>query len=329
MAACPACDGTDFSVLVPSEKLELECRIRERFVQQRLTKSASPDELKDLTDFFHRGNADILLCANCRLLLRRGLDRPQARTYSEDEYDPRVMEHQYPCYLRAFRAKANPYRELLPREARILEVGSHYGAFLAIAEEWGWRAEGVDIGKDTTRFARSKGFTVHNCELSDCGFPEAGLDGIFVWNCFEQITDPKPLLKECRRLLGREGLLVLRTPNGLFYTLCQTVLNAGALDPKARVFLEEAMGYNNLLGFPYLYGYHQGALDRLTRPAGFHLEGMLNSELLTLPLPENPAWVEREERVISKELMLRARSVLQNTAGVLTGPWIELWFRKT
>jgi hypothetical protein len=54
---------------------------------------------------------------------------------------------------------------------------------------------------------------------------------------------------------------------------------------------------------------------------------MLNSELITLPLPENPDWVEAEERAISNEVRMLARSVLSNREGVLTGPWIEMWFR--
>jgi SAM-dependent methyltransferase len=333
MPACPVCAATNPSVLVSSERLHLECQLRERFVRERLTKPASPDELKDLTDFFHQENAEILRCANCSLLLRHELEPPPAEAYSEDEYDPRVMEHQYPSYLEAFRAKEKPYRGLLPEGARILEVGSHYGAFLQTAQEWGWRAEGVDVGKDTTRFARSKGFTVHDCELTDCNFPAAFFEGVFIWNCFEQIPDSKPLLAECRRLLKPGGVLVLRTPNGLFYDICQTALNTkpgrDAPDSEAAAFLNEAMGYNNLLGFPYLYGHNRGTLNRLVEPLGFRSDGVLNSELLTLPLPESPEWVERQERTISRELRLVARSVLQSGAGVLTGPWIEVWFRKT
>jgi hypothetical protein len=54
---------------------------------------------------------------------------------------------------------------------------------------------------------------------------------------------------------------------------------------------------------------------------------MLNSELLTLPLPENPDWVDVEERAINNETRMLARSVLANGQGLLTGPWIEVWFR--
>ncbi|HEX6546885.1 MAG TPA: hypothetical protein VF023_11295, partial [Bryobacteraceae bacterium] len=56
-------------------------------------------------------------------------------------------------------------------------------------------------------------------------------------------------------------------------------------------------------------------------------ESALNSELLTFPLPENPEWVEKEERAINKGVRLLANSVLADGSGDLIGPWIEVWFR--
>ena len=327
MPTCPVCAGTEFSTLVPASKVDQECRLRERFIRGRLTRPVSADELKDLTDFFHGEQADILACTNCSLLLRSEHEPPPSESYSEDDYDAGVIENLYPRYLEAFRSKENPYRSLLSPNAHIIEIGSHYGAFLQTAQEWGWRAEGVDVGKDTSRFAQSKGFTVHACELTECHFAAASFDAVFIWNCFEQIEDPKALLKECRHILKPNGLLTLRTPNGLFYSICQKLLSDGALERQATEFLIEAMGYNNLLGFPYLYGHSAATLDRLVEPFGFQLEGTLNSELITLPLPENPDWVEQEERRINTKMRMLSRSVLADHAGVLTGPWIEVWFR--
>jgi 2-polyprenyl-3-methyl-5-hydroxy-6-metoxy-1,4-benzoquinol methylase len=327
MPICPVCFGSLFSTVVPSRKIDEECRRRDGFVKERLARPASGNELKDLTEFFHQGKADILACAECKLLVRDEHEPPPAETYSEDEYDPSVMEHLYPRYLDAFRRKEKPYRALVPEGAQILEIGSHYGAFLQTAKEWGWRAEGVDVGKDTSQFARSKGFTVHGKEVTECRFAEHSFDAVFIWNCFEQIPDPRPTLAECRRILKPEGLLTIRTPNGLFYAICQELLAEQDLRSGAAEFLTEAMGYNNLLGFPYLYGYSAATLERLLEQFGFQSAGMLNSELITLPLPESPDWVEQHERAISNEIRMLTRSVLADREGVLTGPWIEVWFR--
>ena len=327
MAECPVCGAAAFSVLVEADKLAEECRVRERFIQQHLTRPASHSELKDLTEFFHQENADLLVCSTCALLVRDKHELPPAQSYAQDEYDPTVMERLYPQYLASFRRKEVPYRSLLPPAARVLEIGSHYGAFLQTAREWGWCAEGIDIGQDTSRFAQSRGFIVHRCELQDCNYPNSVFDGVFIWNCFEQIDDPKLLLSECRRILKPDGLLTVRTPNGLFYTICKKLLVDPNLPSDTAAFLLEAMGYNNLLGFPYLYGHHRATLERLIAPFGFRPQGMLNSELLTLPLPDHPEWVEREERAVNAEMRILARSVLADDQGALTAPWIEVWFR--
>src|SRR5579875_765998 len=247
MDQCLVCGAHAFSSLVTSDKLAQECRLREHFIEQRLDRPTSRSELKDLTEFFHQEDADILSCETCGLLARNPHESSPAETYSEEEYNPTVMERLYPQYLNAFRRKEKPYRALLDRGAHVLEIGSHCGAFLQTAQDWNWRAEGVDIGKDTARFARAKGFIIHNSELPACHFPENRFDAVFIWNCFEQIPDPKPLLAECRRILRADGLLIVRTPNGLFYTLCHRLLDNASLEMGAAEFLIEAMAYNNLL----------------------------------------------------------------------------------
>jgi 2-polyprenyl-3-methyl-5-hydroxy-6-metoxy-1,4-benzoquinol methylase len=328
MSICPICSGTSFAPIASRERLEQECRVRATFVNQRLSHPVTPNEAKDLTDFFHAEKAEIEECKTCSLLIRTEYERPPAEDYSKDDYDPEVIEREYPEYVAAFRRKEGTYRELLPSGARVLEVGSHYGAFLQVAAEWGWRAEGVDVGKDTSSFACSKGFLVQKVELQDAGFPEETFDAVFIWNCFEQIEQPKPLLQACRRVLKPGGLLTLRTPNGLFYSICQSLLSDGTLNTETEQFLVDAMGYNNLLGFPYLYGHNRATLQRLVEPYGFRIDGFLNSELLTLPVPDKSRAVQEEERAINKEMRMLANSIISDKAGVLAGPWIEVWFRR-
>lgn len=328
MVACPVCLGASFSVLMSAANLMREAQIRERFIAQRVTKPLSRGERKDLTDFFHNERADLLECASCGLLLRSECEEPPAGSYSEDAYDAGAIDPIYPKYVRAFAAKEQPYRALLPAGAQVVELGSHYGAFLEVAANWGWSAIGVDIGEDSSRYARSHGFDVRSCELAECGFENGSLDGLFIWNCFDQIEGPRPVIEEARRLLKAGGLLTVRTPNGLFYRRCEALLRDSTLPAAARQFLIEAMAYNNLLAFPYHYGYNAAALVRLIEPFGFRCEGTLNSELLTLPLPEDPDWVREEERTIQEGIDLLAHSVLRDREGELAGPWIELWFRR-
>jgi SAM-dependent methyltransferase len=327
MPRCPVCLGSSFSVLRSDAELAREVQMRSQFVAERSPHPLSPGERKDLTDFFHNERAELLTCTQCTLLMRSGCEHPPAKNYAADPYDPSAIEQVYPQYVRAFAAKERPYRSLLPKGATVVELGSHYGAFLEVAEQWGWKAIGVDVGRASTSFARSHGRTVRFGELSDCHFETASVDGLFLWNCLDQIETPAPVLAEARRLLKPNGLLVVRTPNGLFYWLCQKMLREASLAPERAHWLWEAMAYNNLLGFPYRYGYSRATLQRLIEPFQLRVEGMLNSELLTLPLPEEPGWVVAEERQIQHGVQLLAHSVLRHEGGELIGPWIEMWFR--
>ena len=178
------------------------------------------EERKDLTDFAHGRPASILECGQCALLVRAEEQNDAIGRYVDDQYDAGVMEHLFPRYVEAFRGKEKPYRSLLDDGADVLEIGSHLGAFLKVAGEWGWKPVGIDVGQDTANFARSKDLVTYRGTLQDCSFPSAHFDAIFVWNCFEQIDEPHVLLTEIRRVLKPGGLLLLRTPNALFYRIC-------------------------------------------------------------------------------------------------------------
>jgi 2-polyprenyl-3-methyl-5-hydroxy-6-metoxy-1,4-benzoquinol methylase len=327
MPVCPVCRAQSFSVLASAQQLRDECQQRERFVQQRLTREPRPGELKDLTDFFHTEDADLLSCAGCGLLVRAEHERPPAREYAEEEYDANALARQFPRFVRAFRERDQPFRSLLPEGARVLEIGSHIGAFLQVAGEWGWHAEGVDPGKDSGDFARSRGFTVHAGTIEECEFAGEQCDGVFIWNCFDQIENPEPTLRACRRLLRKDGLLAVRTPDGQFYSLCEGLLRNAEVTSDSKEFVLRTMGYNNLLGFPYFYGYSRGTLQRLIEQYGFWFAGAQPSELLAFPLPEEPGWVQREESRVSAELRLLENSVLVDNSGLSIGPWTEAWFR--
>ena len=324
---CPSCGGRDFARLVPAARVRREVAYRQRFVLQRFNHEPTRSELKDLTDFARADVVDILACSVCGVFVR---DEPVAaseRTYAEDCYNESLIDGLFPRYAEAFRNKAEPYRALLDRGAKVLEIGSHYGAFLQVASEWGWKPVGVDIGKDTSAYTRSKGYLVFNKDVADCAFPDSFFDGIFVWNCFEQIPEPRPLLVEIHRIVKPGGLLVVRTPNAMFYRDCEHLLrNSGLFDTHdaSREFMLKAMAYNNLLAFPYLYGYNSRNLDRLVSSERFRLQRILNSELLTLPLPDIPAWVVEEQREVSTRLTRMNHAL---GVGLPSGPWMELYYR--
>ncbi|HET8546483.1 MAG TPA: methyltransferase domain-containing protein [Bryobacteraceae bacterium] len=313
MHSCPACGSHTFHRAVALRTVRQEIRQRRNFVYSRLRRRASQAELKDLLDFMHGFPAPLVECAGCGLLTRAEADLRGASSYEEDTNDPDILTQVYPRYVQAFRNKEAAYRERLRPHADVLEIGSHIGAFLQTAEEWNWVPLGLDVGRDTTEFIRRRGLHVWRETLENARLAHSSFDAVFVWNCFEQITDPGPVLAAVRRVLKEHGLLIVRVPNAFPYR----VLRADLL----------TLAWNNLLGFPYLYGYTIENLNRLVARFGFeHVRGF-NSELVTMPFADVPNRLRAEQKAISR----RAAEWSTRTsaeASTLTGPWIEVIYRR-
>jgi len=247
--------------------------LRASFVHNRLGHRPEQLEAMDLTRFMHGGPARLLGCERCGALMR---DERETAQYESDLYDSALMKHLYPRYLRAFEEKRPQYQPLLGNRAEILEVGSHLGAFLEASENWGWRPTGLDIGESTSRFARQQGGSVKRVALEDYS-PGSRPDAIFIWNCFEQLDDPSAALTSSRQLLGRHGLLVIRVPNANFYLRQRSQLGGSSRTLKM-------LGYNNLLGFPYLHGYNRRRLSVCYGPTDLSRLALIAAAYLRLPI---------------------------------------------
>jgi SAM-dependent methyltransferase len=306
-----------------TQAIRSEIQLRRSFVLERLGRRAARSELKDLVDFMHGFPAPLARCSECGVLVRGEQRVPEAHAYEDDPNDLDLMAHVFPLYIEAFRRKADVYRPLLNPHADVLEIGSHLGAFLQVAEEWSWNAAALDVGNDTVQFARGRGFRVDRNVIEEASFSSGRFEAVFVWNCFEQIPDPGEMLRTIHHVLKRHGLLVIRVPNSLFYSVISRVLH----EREHESFVVDALAYNNLLGFPYLYGYTAEALNRLASNHGFEPVSGANSELVTMPFADMSRRIVREQVVISQAVSAWSAAAAA-ASGRLAGPWIEMVFRK-
>ena len=171
LSSCPACGGGSYQTVIPAALIQQETRERNEFVFSRLRRKASRAELKDLTDFMHGDAAPLFRCTGCGLLVRGEAEVRATASYEEDPNDPDLMRQVYPRYVEFFRNKREALADRLPPHASVVELGSHLGGFLQAAEEWNWRPVGLDIGKDTSEFARRLGLTVRRETIEDTSIP--------------------------------------------------------------------------------------------------------------------------------------------------------------
>jgi SAM-dependent methyltransferase len=305
--------------------IRAEIQLRNSFVFERIGRRAARSELKDLVDFMHGFPAPLARCSSCGTLVRGEQRVREAHSYQGDPNDLDLMAHVYPLYLEAFRRKSNVYRPLLKPHADVLEIGSHLGAFLQAAAEWSWNTAALDVGNDTVEFARSRGFRLERNVIEEASFPRGTFDAVFVWNCFEQIPEPGEMLTAIHFVLKRHGLLVIRVPNSLFYGMLSRQLQRK--NQEAESFTVHALAYNNLLGFPYLYGYSAEALNRIVSYYGFKPVCGANSELVTMPFSDITPRITREQTAISQAVSEWSAAAAAKK-GQLAGPWIEMVFRK-
>lgn len=97
---------------------------------------------------------------------------------------------------------------------RLLDVGSALGTFLKIADSKGFAAEGVEISKYASGFAREKrGLTVFTGDLEQFPGKDGSFDAVTFWDSIEHVTHPLQNLHTTRRLLRPGGVLLLTTDN--------------------------------------------------------------------------------------------------------------------
>lgn len=297
---------------------------------RRLRPGAPPAHLADRIAFSQRPPLRVAQCDACGLVYRNPRERAfELRDiYTDDALEPEVYESLFENQRASYRIQATRLTRALGRPGRALEVGSYVGAFLAAAREQGWTCTGLDINAAATRFARERGLSVEIGALdadiaagSSTAVPEAEgpVDAVAIWNCFEQLADPRAVAREARRRLVPGGIFAVRVPNGGTYARLVRV-RQGVRGRMARAFLAQ----NNLLGFPYRHGFTVGSLTLLLERTGFEVVKVYGDSLVPIADEWTRAWAALEERIV-KDLTGAVASASPRAAG--WAPWLEVYAR--
>jgi SAM-dependent methyltransferase len=99
--------------------------------------------------------------------------------------------------------------------ARLLEIGSGYGLFLAAAREEGYHVTGVELSRTGVAHARSRlGVEVFCGQLENAPSANAlPFDVICFWDTLEHVPDPLVFLRHVRSRLAAEGIFALSIPD--------------------------------------------------------------------------------------------------------------------
>lgn len=322
LSPCPICASRSAREVADADDVTREVEGLWAFHMRRLRPDTPPARLADRVAFSQRPPIRLVQCDECGLVYRNPRERESElhELYADEAQDDAVLESLFENQHIAYREQA----ERLTREAGHagtgLEVGSYVGAFLTAAREQGWRFEGIDINERATAFARAHGCTVTLGDLQSVDGSRR-FDAVAIWNCFDQLPDPRRAALAARALLEPGGLLAVRVPNGAFYLAMRKQLHS-SLAPVARALL----AHNNLLSFPYRHGFTPGALTALLERTGFRVQRVVGDVLVPVADEWTRMWAVWEERAIKRVLRTLARA---GRSGMHTAPWIEVYARAT
>jgi SAM-dependent methyltransferase len=100
-------------------------------------------------------------------------------------------------------------REILPRgTGECLDIGCGTGRNLAIIEELGWTATGVDISEDQLRLARQRGSRVYRADAEDLPFDSDTFDLVLSAWTSTDVDEFNRMVSEAARVLRPTGLFV-------------------------------------------------------------------------------------------------------------------------
>lgn len=305
-------------MLAEPEDIRAEVEALWAYHERRLRTGTPTERLMDRVAFSERPPYRLVRCTECGLVYRNPTEREQElrAIYTSEAPARGVMRALHDTQVSAMRRQASVLRRVLGRSASGLEVGSYVGAFLAAARDYGLSFEGLDINPDVNAFVRSLGFVAYDGDLGSFE-PARSYDVVAIWNTFDQLADPRGAVGRARQLLAPNGVLAIRVPNGAFYAAQRRHL-AGRNGRRSRA-ARLRLAQNNLLSFPYRWGFTPRSLRRLVESGGFTVQ-RLRGDVLVPTADEWTRWWARLEEIAVKRLMAWSARRTPSQA-----PWFELY----
>ena len=311
LARCAVCAGTSVDEIADAAAMREDAELLWQFHMRRLSPRTPPERLVDRVAFSQDPPWRLVRCRACGLVYRNPAERREElrASYTDPAPSRDAIVALHDAQRTSYRAQARRLTRHLTRRGTGLEVGSYVGAFLAAARESGWTFEGLDVNPHMNEFARSLGFTVHEGDLERFR-PDRTFDVVAIWNTFDQLPDPRAAIRAAGRLLRPGGTLAIRVPNGESYVRWRARLGS-----RSRALAVWVLAYNNLLTFPYRFGFSPRSLTTLLGELGFDVDRVVGDVLVPTADEWTRRWAVVEERLLKRF----TRSSM---------PWFEIYAAK-
>ena len=174
--------------------------------------------LKDASFFSEREKIVFLKCDDCNLVFMNPLPNTKElidNFYSKESgYHSKLVKNlkEIKKYNKKF-TKVIDGLTCFGIKGNLLDVGCANGEFLSLAKKHGFAVYGVEVNAYTADIAMNNGLNVFNGTLEEAHFEDNYFSAIYLGDIIEHVTDPVGLLKECKRILKKGGVVAVSTPN--------------------------------------------------------------------------------------------------------------------
>ncbi len=193
---------------------------------------------------------------------------------------------------------------LLPENGKLLDVGCGDGAIAVLARQKGLDAYGIDISANNIARARLNGISAKTCDLNSekIPFPKNTFDAVYCGEVLEHTDSPEKVIREIRRILKRNALLVVTVPNiAAWYN--RILLLAGFVPHWVEAGSEKAYGTPFGVISGHTKAFTKNAISELISKNGFSIKSAQGSAINPEPHARNA-----KEKIGSKLLYIADRA---------------------
>ncbi|MHB8155090.1 MAG: class I SAM-dependent methyltransferase [Candidatus Omnitrophota bacterium] len=167
---------------------------------------------------FSKFGFDYVCCNVCSLRYAAKIPKVTEDVYSDNSYLSETIDLQGDIDYRKKRFISERIKLVSgfvgdPSKKKLLDVGCGVGTFLEAAIKAGFSAFGQELGQELVQWTSKRlGIPIYSEPVSKLK-AKGKFDVITLFDVIEHVPNPTDLIMDCKRLLKKEGIILVFTPN--------------------------------------------------------------------------------------------------------------------
>jgi 2-polyprenyl-3-methyl-5-hydroxy-6-metoxy-1,4-benzoquinol methylase len=157
----------------------------------------------------------VVKCLGCGLVYVDPIPKKELleKAYLAEYYTP-WLETQRKKRRKMWKTRISTLNSFSERKGNLLDVGCGEGLFLELARRDGWDVTGTEISPFAVKYGKERlDLNILQGELIDIEFTDKSFNAVTIWHVLEHTRNPIIVLKEIRRIIKDDGVLIMAIPN--------------------------------------------------------------------------------------------------------------------